>query len=197
MVDFKKELDFAYQLVLGRDCDPSGYEIYNDLLDKGWVDLAGVIEVLMHSDERARPDPVPSEPSTEYVALERVPGDISKIQIGLRIWAGVRDPRYVATHCTSKAEKMFGVSPAEMLDFADEYDGMIHDGVNLIHRLPQPHRIHKGRSRVRKGEVDAFFEWMDVMNETADSWRKMIQGQPGAGSSYDSIAGWCEYQHRN
>jgi hypothetical protein len=78
-VDFRREIDAAYQLVLGRDADPSGYKTYNKALNDGgtWYHL---VDNLMRSEERKNkkfngdppPPPPPPPPPQDEVSWSEV-----------------------------------------------------------------------------------------------------------------------------
>jgi hypothetical protein len=203
-VDYRREIDAAYQMVLGRNADESGYTAYNDLLNEDRLDWADLVDQLMHSEERRKtqPEPPPPNPTPppmpekDYLRIERAPELQRWIDDNLNIWAGVRDPQYVLSHCSWSCTTVFGITCEEMRDFTYKYDSLINLGAGMRKALAEPHATYPNRSRVKKATWEEYKTEVEVHNEVAEAWRQAVTVYPGAGTHYDSIKGWCEYMNK-
>ncbi len=148
-----------------------------------------------YTEPTPEPEPEPPSDSTDYVNMARVPEVRERIEAELDIWAGVRDLNYVLGRCKWAFPNPF--DEAEFRVVAREYSAIIEEGGQLRTKLQVIHPDYPGRSRVRKSVVKDFFLRLDTLNDLVESYRKEVESWPGAGTSYDSIAGWCQYCNDN
>lgn len=146
------------------------------------------------------PVPVPDDTATVpeesfYLRLSRAKELADQLEIDLQenAWAGWRDPDYVASYCPDVAP----LPASDVLKkFADEGAELDVEGAGILTRLELEHSKHPGRSVVRKVVWVEFNTRLQDHLDYARDLRNLVKNEPGAGVSYDSIKGWCEYKRK-
>lgn len=149
----------------------------------------------------------------DYPPLERVPGVVDDLNNALQenAWAGWRDPLYVVEHCADALQPnegaLFPMTSSEMTDFAHVGEGLDSEGAGFLERLPhvnkrceESHPEHDarfcGRSDVLRSRLGEFRGRLTAHLEAARALADGLSGEPGYGSEFNSIAGWCRIQER-
>lgn len=164
------------------------------------------------------PEDPPAEPEgrepSDYILLARAQEVIDELNPKLQqnAWAGWRDIVEVYTNCSwalrPNTEALFPFTHSEMMELAKVGAGLDQEGAGFLARLPETNRRcaeehpdHKpefcGRSDVLRARLSEFRERLEAHLATATSLSDGLKGQPGYGSAWNSIKGFCEYQNRN
>lgn len=147
----------------------------------------------------------------EYFPLDRVSSIVASLTAALQenAWGGWRDPLYVVEHCgwalEPEADALFPMTALEMRDFADEGGELDRDGALFVVRLPMvnkrcaaEHPEHDprfcGRSDVQRARLGEFRARLDAHLATARELRDALKDEPGFGTEWNSIKGFCEAQ---
>lgn len=153
--------------------------------------------------------PAPGPVPTDYlhIARARVLADELGDQ-GNRLqelyWRGWRDLEYGAANCSGRIKDVFGITAQEMMDLAVHGSTLHHQGLAFKDKLPKTNRrcadggldAWCSRSEVRKSVWKVYNTDLTNHMETCEDLRLKLDGQPGFGSKYDSIKGWCKYISR-
>lgn len=163
------------------------------------------------------PPPSPEPPGRapeDYFSLATIQNVVDDLTADLQTnaWAGWRDTLYVAAFCSWALEPapdaLFALTHNEMQAFAllgMELDG---EGVGFVSRLPAvnkrcapAHPEHSqrfcGRSDVLRARLSEFRARLEEHLASASEMRDGLRGQPGYGSEFNSIKGFCSYANAN
>lgn len=113
------------------------------------------------------------------------------------IWSGARDWSYLLRFCPLA----FGGHPLQATDteiagFAEVGYALDTEGARILKKLSITHPRFPERVRCRKAECSDFIDRLKAHMAQAAKYRLDFKGQPGEGVKWDSVKGWCQYQHK-
>ena len=148
----------------------------------------------------------PATPATEGLCEDL------RVELQELTWGGWRDIEYVATYCAwallPGTDAYIQRTRGEMLEFADAGLELLGRGQGFVarlglvnHRCPLTHQSHEhgwvdddrfcGRTEVQRARLSEFrFEVREHMAEAYEI-RADLEGEPGEGVRWDSMAEWC------
>lgn len=148
-------------------------------------------------------EPIPED----YVHKARVPDLLQMLDEVIDIWYDIRNPTYAAVNCADLIDKgdspKFPMSAEAILahsryatQLMDERDALV-DNLQRTNRRSQTSEDRwSQRTEVRKTVLKSLVGRLQDSRAVVDSLHEALLGQPGHGTLYDNIRGWCEYSHR-
>lgn len=149
------------------------------------------------------PEPEPSIKPSDYVTLDAVPRIRASLIADLQenIWRGHRDLLYVSRFC-SDALGILDIDFDSLIALAGTGADLDREGAGFLNRLSKTNRRcgtlpdFCGRTDVNKRALSDFRLRLSSHLATCRILNAKLSGQPGYGTAYDSLKGWCEYRNR-